>query len=78
METGEKQRDVFMSYTALYRKFRPHEFEDVKGQDHIVTTLRIRSRQTVSDMHICSAEPEEPVRRRLQRYLQKQSTVSIR
>ena len=29
-----------MSYTALYRKFRPVEFEDVKGQDHIVTTLR--------------------------------------
>lgn len=29
-----------MSYTALYRKFRPDSFEDVKGQDHIVTTLR--------------------------------------
>lgn len=29
-----------MSYTALYRKFRPAAFEDVKGQDHIVTTLR--------------------------------------
>ncbi len=29
-----------MSYTALYRKFRPSEFSDVKGQDHIVTTLK--------------------------------------
>lgn len=29
-----------MSYTALYRKFRPGEFEDVKGQDAIVTTLK--------------------------------------
>lgn len=29
-----------MSYTALYRKFRPNEFADVKGQDHIVTTLK--------------------------------------
>ena len=29
-----------MSYTALYRKFRPAEFEDVKGQDHIITTER--------------------------------------
>lgn len=29
-----------MSYTALYRKFRPDEFGEVKGQDHIVTTLR--------------------------------------
>ncbi len=28
-----------MSYTAMYRKFRPQRFEDVKGQDHIVTTL---------------------------------------
>ena len=29
-----------MSYTALYRKFRPDEFEDVKGQDAIVLTLK--------------------------------------
>ena len=28
-----------MSYTALYRKFRPDNFDDVNGQDHIVTTL---------------------------------------
>ncbi len=29
-----------MSYTALYRKWRPDRFDDVKGQDHIVTTLK--------------------------------------
>lgn len=29
-----------MSYTALYRKFRPATFEDVKGQEHIVTALK--------------------------------------
>ena len=29
-----------MSYTALYRKFRPTEFADVKGQEHIITTLQ--------------------------------------
>lgn len=29
-----------MSYTALYRKFRPKTFEEVRGQDPIVTTLR--------------------------------------
>lgn len=29
-----------MSYTALYRKFRPGEFGEVKGQGHIVTTLK--------------------------------------
>lgn len=29
-----------MAYQALYRKWRPDNFEDVKGQDHIVTTLQ--------------------------------------
>lgn len=29
-----------MGYTALYRKFRPATFDDVKGQDHIVRTLK--------------------------------------
>lgn len=29
-----------MSYTALYRKWRPAGFEDVRGQDHIVQTLK--------------------------------------
>lgn len=29
-----------MSYQALYRKWRPGEFDEVKGQDHIVTTLK--------------------------------------
>ena len=29
-----------MSYVALYRKFRPNDFKDVKGQDHIVTALK--------------------------------------
>ena len=29
-----------MSYQALYRKWRPQVFADVKGQDHIVKTLQ--------------------------------------
>ncbi|MBD5135655.1 MAG: DNA polymerase III subunit gamma/tau [Lachnospiraceae bacterium] len=29
-----------MSYTALYRKFRPNDFEGVKGQEHITSTLK--------------------------------------
>jgi DNA polymerase III, subunit gamma and tau len=29
-----------MSYTALYRKFRPDTFDEVKGQEHIVSTLK--------------------------------------
>ena len=28
-----------MSYVALYRKFRPQTFRQVKGQDHVVLTL---------------------------------------
>ena len=48
-----------MSYTALYRKFRPAEFGDVKGQDHIITTLQnqIKANRS-SDMHIFSAVQE--------------------
>ena len=30
----------YMAYTALYRKWRPDTFEAVKGQEHIVTTLK--------------------------------------
>lgn len=29
-----------MAYVALYRKFRPRTFDQVKGQDHIVRTLK--------------------------------------
>ncbi len=29
-----------MAYTALYRKFRPDNYEDVKGQEHITVTLK--------------------------------------
>lgn len=29
-----------MAYQALYRKWRPNNFKDVKGQEHIVTTLQ--------------------------------------
>ena len=34
------KQEANMSYTALYRKFRPSGFDEVKGQDQIVTTLR--------------------------------------
>lgn len=29
-----------MAYTALYRKFRPDNYDDVKGQEHITVTLK--------------------------------------
>ena len=59
-----------MSYTALYRKFRPSEFSDVKGQDHIVTTLKNQINADRIDMRICSVEPEGQVRPLWQKYLQ--------
>lgn len=34
-----------MSYMALYRKFRPQTFDEVRGQDAIVTTLKNQIRQ---------------------------------
>ena len=40
LRNWNKNEELFMSYTALYRKFRPLCFEDVKGQEHIVTTLK--------------------------------------
>lgn len=44
-----------MSYTALYRKFRPATFDEVKGQDHIVTTLKnqIRSNRVGHAYLLC-------------------------
>ncbi|MBR3538846.1 MAG: DNA polymerase III subunit gamma/tau [Eubacterium sp.] len=38
--TEERKGDVEMAYVALYRKFRPETFAEVKGQDAIVTTLK--------------------------------------
>lgn len=29
-----------MEYTALYRKFRPKNFSEVVGQNHIIQTLK--------------------------------------
>ncbi len=58
-----------MSYMALYRKWRPTTFEDVKGQDHIVQTLKIRLHLAVSVMRICFAELEEQEKPVSRRYL---------
>lgn len=61
-----------MSYTALYRKFRPDNFDDVKGQDHIVTTLTNQIKHNRIGHAYLFAAPEEPVRLPLQKYWQKQ------
>ena len=51
-----------MSYTALYRKFRPDNFADVKGQDHIVTTLTNQIKHNRIGHAYLFAEREEPVK----------------
>ena len=60
-----------MSYTALYRKFRPDEFEDVKGQDAIVKTLKnqIKAERIGHAYLFCGTRELE--RRLWQRYLRK-------
>ena len=57
-----------MSYVALYRKFRPQNFEDVKGQEHIVTTLKNQIKRIVSVTPTCFVEPEVPVKPQLQKF----------
>lgn len=53
-----------MSYMALYRKFRPDNFDDVKGQDHIVTTLRNQIKAgRIGHAYLLQGQ-EEPVRLR--------------
>ena len=66
-----------MSYTAMYRRFRPTTFEEVKGQDAIVTTLKNQIRSDRIGMPIYSAVQEVPVKRVLRSFLQKVSTASI-
>ena len=35
-----ERKSILMGYVALYRKWRPADFDEIKGQDAIVTTLR--------------------------------------
>ncbi len=39
IKRAKHERNI-MAYQALYRKWRPNNFNDVKGQEHIVTTLQ--------------------------------------
>ena len=34
------KEETDLSYTALYRKFRPLKFSEIVGQDHITQTLK--------------------------------------
>ena len=65
-----------MSYTALYRKFRPQDFEDVKGQDHIVTALKNQVKANrLGHAYLFTGTRGTG---KLPRFWQKQLTVSIR
>ena len=70
------QREVTMSYQALYRKWRPDNFNDVKGQDTIVTTLRnqINADRIGHAYLFCGTRGTG----KLPRYLRRQLIVSIR
>lgn len=62
-----------MSYMALYRKFRPDEFEDVKGQDAIVKTLKNQIKaDRIGHAYLFWRDKRKPVKQRLPKYLQKQ------
>ena len=70
-----------MSYTALYRKFRPNTFDDVIGQEHIVKTIknqilsnRLLRRSGSSRSFVVQ---EEQAKHLLQKYLQELSTVCL-
>ena len=67
-----------MSYMALYRKFRPDVFDEVKGQDAIVATLRnqVRTGRTGHAYLFCVTRG--PARRLSQRFSPKQSTANTR
>ena len=61
-----------MGYTALYRKFRPDTFADVKGQDAIVQTLKNQINADRIGHAYLFCGTREPVRRRWPRFWQKQ------
>ena len=66
-----------MSYTALYRKFRPESLRNVKGQDHIVTTLKNQIRtDRIGHAYLFTGTVERE-RRPWRKFLQEPSTASI-
>ena len=68
-----------MSYTALYRKFRPVEFEDVKGQEHIITTLKNQiEANRIGHAYLFCGTRGTGKTTGCRRFLQRRSTVSIR
>ena len=62
-----------MSYQALYRKYRPKDFSSVRGQEHIVKTLTNQIQaDRIGHAYLFCGEREEPEKRRLPKFLQRQ------
>lgn len=62
---------------SFIQKWRPDTFSDVKGQEHIVRTLKNQIESDRVGHAYLFAGQEEQVRQLLPRYLQRQSTANI-
>lgn len=60
-----------MAYQALYRKYRPTNFDEVVGQTHIIQTLKMRLFKIVLLMLIYSVVLEEQEKLQSQKYLRR-------
>src|SRR5690625_88306 len=67
-----------MSYQALYRVWRPRNFEDVVGQSHITRTLQNAIAQEKFSHAYLFSGPRGTGKRVLRRFLQKQSIANMR
>ena len=57
----------FLSYKALYREWRPKNFEDIIGQEHITITLK----NEIINKRTSHVELEVQEKHLQQRYLQR-------
>lgn len=60
-----------MAYQALYRKYRPSNFDEVVGQTHIIQTLKMRLFKIVLHMLIYFVVLEVQEKHQLQKYLRR-------
>lgn len=60
-----------MAYQALYRKYRPSNFDEVVGQTHIIQTLKMRLFKIVLPMPIYFVGLEVQEKLQSQKYLRR-------
>ena len=66
-----------MAYKTLYRVYRPQRFEDVAGQEHIITTLRHAVEENKIAHAYLFCGPRGTGKRQLLNYLLRQLTVLV-